>query len=243
MKKTVLITGASRGIGASTAYKFASNQYNVIINYNNSYEEAIKLEKNIKDNFDVKTLLVKCDITNELEIKKMYDKIEQEFGNIDVIVNNAGIAKDAPLEAKNIEDFKLVLNTNLIGPFLVIKYGLKVLKEGAIINVSSDNALGNGYIESIDYDISKSGLITMSHDFAKDLAPNIRVNVVAPGWVETDMNKEISKGFKNREIEKIFLKRFATPDEIANVIYFLASDEASYVNDAVIKVNGGTNGC
>ena len=79
MKKTVLITGASRGIGASTAYKFASNQYNVIINYNNSYEEAIKLEKNIKDNFDVKTLLVKCDITNELEIKKMYDKIEQEF--------------------------------------------------------------------------------------------------------------------------------------------------------------------
>ena len=83
----------------------------------------------------------------------------------------------------------------------------------------------------------------MSHDFAKDLAPNIRVNVVAPGWVETDMNKEISKEFKNQEIEKIFLKRFATPDEIANVIYFLASDEASYVNDAIIKVNGGTNGC
>ena len=241
MQKTVLITGASRGIGAATAYKFASNNYNVIINYNNSYDEACLLEKKIKRRFKVKTLLIKCDVANENEIIKMYQIIAEEFGKIDVIINNAGISKDCILENKTVNDFNLILNTNLIGPFLIIKHGLNVLKKGAIVNVSSDNALGNGYIESIDYDASKAGIIALTHDFAKYLAPEIRVNCVAPGWVETNMNEEISPIFKNKELTKIGLKRFAKTEEIANVIYFLASEEASYVNDVVLKVNGGIN--
>lgn len=241
MQKTVLITGASRGIGAATAYKFASNNYNVIINYNNSYDEAYLLEKSIKQRFNVKTLLVKCDVANEHEIIKMYQIIAEEFGKIDVIINNAGISKDCILENKTVNDFNLILNANLIGPFLIIKHGLNVLKKGAIVNVSSDNALGNGYIESIDYDASKAGIIALTHDFAKYLAPEIRVNCVAPGWVETNMNEEISPIFKNKELTKIGLKRFAKTEEIANVIYFLASEEASYVNDVVLKVNGGIN--
>ena len=242
MSKTVLITGASRGIGASTARVFASKGYNVIINYNNSFEEANELSLELNNKYNVQTLLIKCDVSKEDEVIYMVKKATERFGNIDVLVNNAGIAIDTTFEDKNVDNFRKTLDINLIGTFLVSKYVGEVMlknKTGNIINVSSTNAIDSYYVESLDYDASKAGVISLTYNLANAYAPYIRVNAVAPGWIDTDMNKDLDDGFKNKEIKKTLLGRFALAEEIANVIYFLASDEASYINSTVIKVDGG----
>lgn len=129
-----------------------------------------------------------------------------------------------------------VIKVNLLGTFLVCKYGIKLMDKGSIVNISSNNAFG-GFIESVDYDASKAGVIALTHDFAKFLAPNIRVNCVCPGWINTDMNKDMFLEFKHQEEEKILLKRFGEVEDIADTVYFLATNK--YINDAVIKVDGG----
>lgn len=242
MNKTVLITGASRGIGASTARIFAKNNYNVIINYNNNKEEATKLSQELENTYKVKTLVIKCDISIDNEVINMVEKSIEVFNNIDVLVNNAGIAIDKDFDSKNVDDFRKTLDINLIGTFLVSKYvGKHMLnnKRGSIINVSSTNGIDSYYKESLDYDASKAGVISLTNNLAVAYAPYIRVNSVAPGWVNTDMNKELDNEFIDKENKKTLLKRFAGPEEIANVIYFLASDNASYINSTVIKVDGG----
>ena len=231
-----LVTGSSRGIGRSIVLKFASEGYNVIINYNNSQKEALELEQYIKNNYDVEVFTIKCDVSQENEVKTMFKVIKNKFNTLDVLVNNAGIAKDEILEEKNSDSFLEVLKVNLLGTFLVSKYALEVMSNGAIINIASNNAYG-GIIESVDYDASKAGIIALSHDFAKFLAPNIRVNVVAPGWINTDMNKDLYEKFKKEEEEKILLKRFGNACDIASTVYFLANN--TYINDVVIKVDGG----
>lgn len=241
MNKTVLITGASRGIGASTAKVFASNGYNVIINYKSNDEEANKLKEELEQKYGVKILLCKYDISKEENIINMFSEIESKVGSLDVIVNNAGIAIDQLLEDKTSKEFNEVLNTNLVAPFLIIKYGSKLMNTGSIINVTSTNGINTEYIESVDYDASKAGVISLTRNFANVLAPNIRVNAVAPGWVNTDMNQELDKEFVNVEGKKILLKRFAHPEEIAKVIYFLSTDDASYINKTIIRVDGGFN--
>lgn len=242
MNKTVLITGASRGVGASCAKVFAKNGYNVIINYNNSMNEALKLKEELENTYKVRALIIKCDISIENEVIDMVDKSIEVFDKIDVLVNNAGIAIDKDFDDKNVEDFKRTLDVNLIGTFLVSKYiGKHMLKNkyGSIINVSSTNGIDSYYKESLDYDASKAGVISLTNNLANAYAPYIRVNCVAPGWINTDMNKELDDEFIKKEENKILLKRFANPVEIANVIYFLASDSASYINSSVIKIDGG----
>ncbi len=240
--RVVLITGASRGIGASTAKVFAKNSYDVIINYNNSKDDALALAQNLEKKFNIKTLPIKADVSNEIEVKQMVEKAIEIFGKIDVLVNNAGISIDTTLEDKTVDNFKRILNVNLIGTFLVSKYvGKFMLKQkyGSIINVSSTNGIDTIYQESMDYDASKAGVISLTKNFALAYAPYIRVNAVAPGWVNTDMNKELENEFINQEKNKTLLNRFANPDEISNVIYFLASPEASYINSECIRVDGG----
>ena len=239
--KTVLITGASRGLGASIARIFAKNQYNVIINYKESTQLAENLKSELESNFNIKVLLVKADISSENEVKNMFQKIIDFSPKIDVLVNNASIALDNDLISKDALEFKSVLDVNLLGTYLVTKYSLDLFDTGAIINVSSTNGIDTGYIESIDYDASKAGVISLTHDFARLLAPNIRVNAVAPGWINTDMTSNLNPDFKKTEESKILLKRFADPEEVAKVIYFLASDDASYINDTIIRVDGGKN--
>lgn len=241
MNKTVLITGASRGIGASAARIFASNGYDVIINYKSNDEEANKLKDELEQKHGVKILLCKYDISKEENIINMFDEIKSEIGSLDVIVNNAGIAIDQLLEDKTSKEFNEVLNTNLVAPFLIIKYGSKLMNTGSIINVTSTNGIDTEYIESVDYDASKAGVISLTRNFANVLAPNIRVNAVAPGWVNTDMNQELDKEFIEEESKKILLQRFAHPEEIAKVIYFLSTDDASYINKTIIRVDGGFN--
>ena len=172
----------------------------------------------------------------------MLEIIKKEYFKIDVLINNAGIAKDQITDMKNANDFKEVLNTNLIGPFLTCKIIGKYMEEneyGNIINISSTNGIDTYYPEGMDYDASKAGLNSLTMNFATLYAPKIRVNAVAPGWIETEMNKDISEDFRKKEEEKILIERFANPKEIANVVYFLSQDEASYINATIIRVDGG----
>lgn len=240
--KTVLVTGSSLGIGAATILRFAKENYNVVINYNKSVNEALELQKMVKQKYNVKAMAIKADISNETEVKNMVDLIINEFGKIDVLVNNAGIAIDTLFEDKTVENFRKTLDVNLIGTFIVSKtVGEKMYKNknGVIINISSTNGIDTFYPMSLDYDASKAGVISLTHNFAYQFKPYVRVNSIAPGWVYTKMNKELDKEFIDEENKKIYLNRFAKPIEIANVIYFLASDEASYINNEIIRVDGG----
>lgn len=238
MNKTVIITGASRGIGASTAICFAKHNYNVVITYKNSKKEAENIKQEL-EKYNVEVLAIKCDLENESEIKNLIDITIKHFKKIDVLVNNAGIAIDTTFEDKTKSNFLKILDVNLVAPFLLSKYASKYIQEGSIINVSSTNGIDTFYPESLDYDASKAGLISLTKNLSKQLAPHIRVNAVAPGWTNTDMNKDLDQEFKKQEIEKIFLKRFAEPEEIAKVIYFLASEDASYINGEIIRIDGG----
>lgn len=242
MPKTVLITGASRGIGAATAEVFASHKYNVIINYCNSESEAKKLCEKLEQEYHIKTLAIKADISDAKEIDNMLQIFKEKNIVIDCLVNNAGISKDALFEDKTIEEFESVLKTNLIGPFwLSKKIGSDMYKRksGHIINVTSTNAIDTYYPMSVDYDASKSGLISLTHNLAVEFAPFIHVNAVAPGWTQTDMCKNLDVDYIKEESKKILLGRFAEPKEIANVIYFLCTEEAKYINNEVIRVDGG----
>lgn len=240
--KVVLITGASRGIGAATARVFAQKHYNVVINYNSSKEEAERLKEELENNYNINAILVKCDISKEEEVKNMVEKIIENFGFIDVLVNNAGIAIDTLFEDKTVENFRKIIDVNLIGTFLVSKYvGEIMLKrgKGSIVNVSSANGIDTYYPMGLDYDASKAGVISLTHNLALQYSPVIRVNAIASGWVNTDMNKELTQEFIDEENRKIMLGRFANPEEIAKVIYFLGSDDASYINNEIIRVDGG----
>ena len=244
MKKTVLITGASRGLGASTAKIFAKNNYNIIINYNNSQQEAISLAKELETKYHIETLTIKCDISKEEEVISMIEQSIKKFKKIDVLVNNASIAIDTLFEDKTVANFRKTLDINLIGTFLVSKYvGKHMLenKTGNIINISSTNGIDTYYTESLDYDASKAGIISLTNNLACAYAPYVRVNAVAPGWINTDMNKNLDHDFINKETNKILLKRFAEPEEIAKVIYFLSTEDANYINSSIIRVDGGKN--
>lgn len=240
--KVVLITGASRGIGAATARVFASNNYNVVINYNYSETEAQELSKQLEQNYNIKTLIVKCDVSNQEEVKNMVEKTIEVFGRIDTLVNNAGISIDTTFEDKTVENFRRILDVNLIGTFLVSKYVSNYMlkeKKGSIINVSSTNGIDTYYPYSLDYDASKAGVISLTNNLALQFSPYIRVNTVAPGWVNTEMNKELDNEYIEAENKKIILNRFGEPEEIAKVIYFIASEDASYINSSIIRVDGG----
>ena len=240
--KTVLITGATRGIGASIATIFAKNNYNLILNYYNGTENAIKFKELLEKEYNANILLIKADISKEEEVIRLLDESINKFGSIDILINNAGISIDTTIEDKTVDNFKRILDVNLIGPFLTCKYiGKKMYenKSGSIVNISSDNSIDSYYPESMDYDSSKAGLNILTKDFAKLYSPYVLVNAIAPGWVNTDMNKELDKTFIDKENEKILLNRFARPEEIAKVIYFLATPDASYINSEVIRIDGG----
>lgn len=187
-------------------------------------------------------MVIKADVSNEEEVKNMVQEIINKFGRIDVLVNNAGIAIDKEFEDRTVEDWKRTLEVNTIGTFLVSKYASEYMmknKSGKIINVSSTNGINTFFPSSIDYDASKAAIINLTYNLAIQFAPYINVNAVAPGWVNTEMNKELSKELIEEETERIYKKRFAEPEEIAKVICFLTSEDAEYINSTVIKVDGG----
>ena len=243
MNKVAIITGASSKIGSSIAEKLAKCKYDLVLNYNTSLEKTKKLREELINKYNIDVLLIKADLREEKEIKNIVDCAISKYGRIDILINNAAIEHDNTFEYKTKEEFMDVLNVNLIAPFLLSKYASKYMiknKYGKIINIASTNGIDTYYPSSIDYDVSKAGLISLTHNLAIELAPYITVNAIAPGWTNTDMNKNLSEEQKKKINERILLKRFANPDEIANVVAFLASPEASYINNEVIRVDGGS---
>lgn len=213
-----LVTGSSRGLGKEIIKKFASEGFEVIINYNKSEKDAYKLA----DEIGSKARVIKCDISNEEEVRDMFDQID----HLDVLINNAAIADDKdPLEKSALE-FNRVLHTNLTGTFLVTKYAIEKMGNGSIVNISSTNGIDTYYPESIDYDASKAGIISLTHNFAKYLS-DIRVNCICPDWIDTDMNEDMDDIYK----AKI---NFIKPDVLASLVYKVAMNKG--INDQIIKV-------
>lgn len=239
-KKCVLVTGSSIGLGASIIRKYASMGYNTVITYNSHKDEAIELQKEIKDKYNTESLVIKCDISKEEEIENLRQEIINKFNKLDVLVNNASIAIDTTFSDKTKENYMKILEVNLVGTFLVSKIMSTIMNDNSsIINISSTNGIDTYYEYSLDYDSSKAGIINLSHNLANYLSPKIRVNTICPGWINTPMNKEMDMEFRKQEEDKILLKRFAEPNEIANLVYFISSDDASYINDSVIRIDGG----
>ena len=213
-----LVTGSSRGLGKEIIKKFAREGFEVIINYNKSEKDAYKLA----DEIGSKARIIKCDISNEEEVRDMFDQID----HLDVLINNAAIADDKdPLEKSALE-FNRVLHTNLTGTFLVTKYAIEKMGNGSIVNISSTNGIDTYYPESIDYDASKAGIISLTHNFAKYLS-DIRVNCICPDWIDTEMNKDMDEIYK----AKI---NFIKPDVLASLVYKVAMNKG--INDQIIKV-------
>ena len=241
-KLVALVTGGNRGIGKSCIEEFAKAGLNVVINYCHHKEEAINLANTIKETYNVEAIAIQCDVSKEEEVEKMVNEILDKFGGIDILVNNAGVSRDSLLLDKNMKEFRRILDVNLIGTYLCSREVGKVMlnnKKGKIINISSSNALDTYYPESCDYDASKAGVISLTHNFALEFAPFIQVNCVCPGCVKTDINKVLSIDQIKEEKKKILLGRFAEAEEIAKVVTFLASSKASYINDSIIRVDGG----
>lgn len=239
--KVVLVTGSSRGIGRSIAIAFAKEGANVIINYKNN-DVAAEVTHEIISTYPGKMMCIKADISNKEAVSDMINKIVKEYGKIDILINNAGIAIDKDFENRSVEEWNETLGTNLIGAFLTSKYAGKYMFEneyGKIINVSSTNGIDTTYTYSVDYDASKAALINLTRNLAIQFAPYVNVNAVAPSWIDTEMNADLPKEYLREEKEKILLKRFAEPEEIASVVLFLASEKARYITAETIRVSGG----
>lgn len=239
--KVALVTGSSRGIGASCIIEFAKKGYDVVINYNKSKEEALKLQDEIKK-YKVNSLVIKCDIQSEEEIIKMVEEVINKFGQIDVLVNNAGITRDMLLIRMKEEDFDKVIEINLKGTFIttkaVVPYMMKK-HNGRIINISSVVGVA-GNAGQCNYSASKAGIIGFTKSVAKELASrNIRANAVAPGFIKTDMTDVLNDEQKNQINSQIPMKRMGTPEDIANAVYFLGSEESSYITGQVLNIDGG----
>lgn len=235
---TIIITGGTKGIGKAIALILARAKHNLILTYVNDYENALHTKQELEKYTNV--LILKNDVTKEEEVTKLLDIVISKFDSIDVLINNAGIAIDTTLEDKTVDNFKKILDVNLIGPFLTSKYIGGYMfknKKGKIINISSTNGIDTYYKESLDYDASKAGLNSITHNFANMYAPYVTVNAIACGWVDTDMNKDMDIEFKNKQLNKILLNRFANPLEIANVVNYLISD--TYINSTIIRIDGG----
>ena len=238
--KVVLVTGSARGIGKATIIEFASKGYNVVINYIKNKDKAIELKDYVESEFNVKALVEVADISNESDVKNMIASIIKEFGRLDVLINNAGIAYDRNFDEITVDEFKRTLEVNVLGAFIVSREAAKYMKkDSAIVNVSSTNGTKAISPECLDYNISKVGLQSLTRDLAFQFKPNIRVNAIAIGWANTDMNKDLPQDYVDDETEKIYLGRFADPQEIAKTIYFLASEDSSYINGEILTVDGG----
>ena len=238
--KVVLITGSSKGIGRAAAIAFAREGAKVVVNYLKSDTEANSLIDEI-EKLGSEAIAIKCDVSEEEQVEGMVDSAIKKFGKLDILVNNAALVFDVPLFDKSVEQWHRTLSVNLVGPFLCSKYAAPHLTKakGKIVNICSNSGLTSFSPPSADYDSSKVGLVSLTKNLAKELAPHVLVNAIAPGWVDTDMNAELPEEMIKEEKDKTLLKRFARPEEIAKAVLFLASDDSSYITGSVLAVDGG----
>jgi len=238
--KTALITGAGKGIGKAIAIKLADAGANIIINYNSSEKEALETAKIVED-LGVKAITIKADVSKADEVKEMFSKAKEEFDTLDILVNNAGILKDSLLLMMKDEDWDNVINTNLKGSYLCMKFAVKRMmrqRYGKIINISS--IIGRyGNAGQINYAASKAGLLGMTYSAAKELGRmGIRVNAIAPGVIDTDMIKHLNEDYIEKLKQNIALNKLGTPEDIAEAALFLAMPASDYISGQVLGVDG-----
>lgn len=232
--RNVLITGITGELGESICKLLVQNNFNVIGTYNKNIDKKNELEH--KYNIEI----IRCDLTSLDDINSLVSYVTNKYEHIDILINNAAFYYDEPLEEKTKDTFMKVLDTNLVGPFLLSREIAKYMldnKYGKIINVASTNGIDTYYPESIDYDASKAGLINLTKNLAKYYAPYICVNAIAPGWIETKDTLNMDESFIKEEKEKILLNRFGSPYEIAHSILFLCEND--YIDGEVIRIDGG----
>ena len=241
MNKVALITGSSRGIGKQIAIKFAKNGYNIVVNYINKNEEVEKTIEELKQ-FGVEVLEAQGDISNYEQSEKIVNSTIEKFGQIDVLVNNAGITKDMLIMRMKKEDFTKVIDVNLVGTFNITKNVIPHMmkkRSGRIINISSVVGI-SGNAGQCNYAASKAGIIGFTKSLAKELASrNILVNAVAPGFIETNMTDVLQENVKEEIKKQIPLKRIGKAEDVANAVYFFTSEESSYITGQVLQVDGG----
>ena len=239
--KTVLVTGGSRGIGAAIAQSFAEQGATIALNYAGSQEAAEEIREKILA-MGVECKIYQGDVSDFSQVENMIKTVEEDFSGIDILVNNAGVTKDSLFMRMKEEDWDKVIDTNLKGVYNCSKSvirGMIKRKFGKIINITSVVAL-SGNIGQANYAASKAGVIGFTKSLAQELGSrNIQVNSVAPGYIETSMTESIPQNIKDELIKKIPSGRIGSPDDVANAVVFLASDNANYITGQVISVNGG----
>lgn len=242
MSKYVIITGATTGIGAAISEKFAKEGYNIIGTSRKTTESSLSFSKNIIEKYNINFELLNVELSNSNSIEVFIENVKKLNVSIDVLVNNAGITNDKLTQRMSEEDFVSVIDTNLTGTFLMCKHILKIMskqKYGSIVNMSSIIGI-TGNIGQANYAASKAGIIGLTKSHAKEFGrKNIRVNAVAPGFIKTKMTDVLSDDLKNKMLENIDLKRLGTVEEVANLTYFLGSEEASYITGQTIVIDGG----
>ena len=232
----ILVTGATSEVGQAIC-RLLSKDNNIIIHYHTKEDIALNLKKEIKG------ICIYADLSKEEDINNLVEQSIKELGSIDVLINNAALDLPNLFDEKTKEEFNKVLDVNLIAPFLLSKLvGKKMVenKFGKIINIASTNGIDTYYPMCVDYDASKAGLISLTHNLALQFKPYVNVNAIAPGWIKTEKDmKDLDEAYIKEEESKIFKNRFGEVEEIAYLVEFLVSDKANYINNQVIRIDGG----
>ena len=246
MNKVVLVTGGAQGIGKAIVLELVKNHYDVVINYLTSNKAAALLEEEIKKNYDVRVMTIQADVSKEEEVNTMISLIEKEWGGVDILINNAAVDLSNLFHLKTADEFRKTLDVNVVGAFNCSKRVYRHMLDqeyGRIINISSTNGINTYYPMCIDYDASKAALISLTHNLAFEYGPYINVNAIAPGFIGTDNELDgYDEEFLKEEQEKIMVNRYGKPEEVAYLVKFLISDEANFINNTIIRIDGGQKG-
>lgn len=241
MKQTAIVTGGSRGIGRAVAVRLAKDGMNLVINYRGNSEAAEETERLCRE-LGAEVLLVQGDVSRAEDCEKLAAQAKEAFGRVDVLVNNAGITRDGLLARMTEEDFRAVLDVNLVGPWNMIKAVNRIMMKqryGRIVNLSSVTGL-MGNMGQTNYAAAKAGILGMTKSYAREVAGRgITVNAVAPGFIDTDMTEAMPEGAKDKIITGIPMGRTGKPEDVAEAVAFLASEQAGYITGEVLRVDGG----
>lgn len=241
MKQTAIVTGGSRGIGRAVAVRLAKNGMNLVINYRGNSAAAEETERLCRE-LGAEVLLVQGDVSRAEDCEKLAAQAKEAFGRVDVLVNNAGITRDGLLARMTEEDFRAVLDVNLVGPWNMMKAVNRIMMKqryGRIVNLSSVTGL-MGNMGQTNYAAAKAGILGMTKSYAREVASRgITVNAVAPGFIDTDMTEAMPEGAKDKIITGIPMGRTGKPEDVAEAVAFLASEQAGYITGEVLRVDGG----
>lgn len=241
MKQTAIVTGGSRGIGRAVAVRLAKDGMNLVINYRGNSAAAEETERLCRE-LGAEVLLVQGDVSRTEDCEKLAAQAKEAFGRVDVLVNNAGITRDGLLARMTEEDFRAVLDVNLVGPWNMMKAVNRIMMKqryGRIVNLSSVTGL-MGNMGQTNYAAAKAGILGMTKSYAREVASRgITVNAVAPGFIDTDMTEAMPEGAKDKIVTEIPMGRTGKPEDVAEAVAFLASEQAGYITGEVLRVDGG----